>query len=148
MIKSRVLFAFCALSAAVPAANAGALEDAVEYRQAVMNVFSWNLGHMGAMVKGEVPFDKAAFARYAGDLSNAASLHVLDGFPDDSVSDDSDAKDEIWLDWEDFEAKYGKMREATAALDKAANGGDEAAMKAAFKETGGSCKGCHKAYKN
>lgn len=147
MLKSRVLFAFCALSIAMPAANAGALEDAVEYRQAAMNVFSWNLGHMSAMVKGEVPFDKAAFARYAEDLSIAASLRVLDGFPDDSVSDDSDAKDEIWLDWEDFEAKYGKMREAIDALTEAARGGDEAAMKAAFKEAGASCKACHKAFK-
>jgi len=147
MIKSRVLIALCALATAVPAANAGALEDAVEYRQAAMNVLSWNLSHMAAMVKGEVPFDKAAFAHYAQDLSTAASLRVLDGFPEDSVSDDSDAKDEIWLDWNDFEAKFDKMREASSALSKAADGGDEAVMKAAFKDTGASCKGCHKAYK-
>ena len=148
MIKSHVLFTFCALSAAIPTVNAGALEDAVEYRQAAMNVFSWNLGHMAAMVKGEVPFDKAAFAKHAGDLSKATSLHVLDGFPEDSVSDDSDAKDEIWLDWQDFEAKYVKMQENVSALNKAAEGGDEAAMTAAFKDAGASCKACHKAYKN
>ena len=147
MIKFRVLFAFCALSAAIPAVNAGALEDAVEYRQAAMNVFSWNLGHMAAMVKGEAPFDKAAFAQYAHDLSTAASLRVLDGFPDDSVSDESDAKDEIWLDWQDFEAKYGEMQEKVNALSKTAEGGDESAMTAAFKEAGASCKACHKAYK-
>ena len=147
MTKSQILFALCALSASVPAANAGELEDVVEYRQAAMNVLSWNLGHMAAMVKGEVPFDKAAFSQYAQDLSTAASLRILDGFPEDSVSDDSDAKDEIWLDWDDFEAKFGKMREASTALNKAAEGGDEAAMTAAFKETGASCKACHKAYK-
>jgi cytochrome c556 len=127
--------------------SAGTLEDAVDYRQGVMNVFSWNLTHMGSMVKGETPFDAAAFKDYAADLATASTVNVLQGFPDDSVSDESDAKDEIWLNWTDFEAKYKALKEAAAKLSQVAAGGDEGAMREQFKETAAACKACHKEYK-
>lgn len=128
------------LSAAMP-------EDAIEYREAVMEVFSWNLSSMGAMVKGDAPFDPAAFQGYVSDLATASHLNVLKGFPEDSVSDDSDAKDEIWLDWAGFEAKYMAFKEAAAKLSEVSAGGDEAAMREQFSETAATCKACHKAFK-
>lgn len=137
-----------ALVLASSAALAGDVEDAVDYRQGVMNVFSWNLEHMGAMVKGEAPFDAGAFKGHATDLAAASRLDVLKGFPEDSVDDDSDALDEIWLKWSDFEAKLQDLREQSAKLAEVAAGGDEAAMKAQFDETRGTCKACHKAYKD
>jgi cytochrome c556 len=126
---------------------AGTTEDAIDYRQGVMNVFSWNLSHMGSMVKGETAFDAAAFKGHAADLATASTLAVTQGFPADSVSDDSDAKEEIWLNWSDFEAKYNALREAAAKLSQVAAGGDEGAMREQFKETAGACKACHKEYK-
>jgi cytochrome c556 len=36
-------------------AFAGELERALEYRQGVMNVFSWNMKAMSAMMKGKKP---------------------------------------------------------------------------------------------
>lgn len=127
--------------------SAGPLEDAVDYRQGVMNVFSWNLNHMGSMVKGETPFDAAAFKGYATNLATASTLNALQGFPDDSVSDESDAKDEIWLNWPDFEAKYKDLKDTAAKLSQVAAGGDEGAMREQFKETAAACKACHKEYK-
>ena len=144
----RSIAASLMLTAALPASVSAAMpEDAVDYRQGVMEVFSWNLTRMGAMVKGEVPFDAAAFKGYANDLAATSSLHVLSGFPEDSVSDESDAKDEIWLNWADFEAKYQALKEAAAKLSQVAAGGDEKAMREQFKEAAGVCKACHKEYK-
>ena len=130
-----------------PAALAGPTEDAIEYRQAVMGVYSFNAGQMADMAKGKIPFDAAAFQILAKDLSAAASLDVLAGFPEDSVSDDSDAKDEIWLNWADFESKLEDLRTQSAKLAEVAAGGDEAAMKAQLDETRGTCKACHDDYK-
>jgi cytochrome c556 len=144
-------FSTLTLSALVLASSAtlaGDVEDAVDYRQGVMNVFSWNLEHMGAMVKGETAFDADAFKGYAADLASASKLDVLKGFPEDSVDDDSDALDEIWLKWSDFEAKLQDLRDQSAKLAEVAATGDEAAMKAQFAEVGGACKACHKAYKD
>jgi cytochrome c556 len=130
-----------------PVALAGPTEDAIEYRQAVMGVYSFNAGQMADMAKGKIPFDAAAFQILAKDLSAAASLDVLAGFPEDSVSDDSDAKDEIWLNWADFESKLADLRTQSAKLAEVAAGGDEAAMKAQLDETRGTCKACHDDYK-
>lgn len=135
------------LLAIATGASASEVEDAVDYRQGLMNVLSWNAERMGAMAKGEVPFDAAAFRGYASDLASAASLDVLKGFPEDSATDESDAKDEIWLEWADFQAKLKDLRTQSAKLAKVAATGDEAAMKAQFDETRGTCKACHKAYK-
>jgi cytochrome c556 len=133
---------------ALPASLSAAMpEDAVDYRQGAMEVFSWNLTRMGAMVKGETPFDAAAFKGYAAELAGASAMNVLQGFPEDSVSDESDAKDEIWLNWSDFETKYKALKEAAAKLSQVAAGGDEAAMREQFKETAAACKACHKEYK-
>jgi cytochrome c556 len=131
----------------MPIVSAGPTEDAIEYRQAVMGVYSFSAGQMADMAKGKVPFDAAAFQTRAKDLAAAAGLDVLAGFPEDSVSDDSDAKDEIWLNWADFESKLEDLRTQSAKLAEVAAGGDEAAMKAQLDETRGTCKACHDDYK-
>jgi cytochrome c556 len=122
-------------------------EKAIEYRQAVMTVVGANFKPMGAMIKGELPFDAAVFARHASDLAAVASVDILRGFPEDSEGEDSDAKPDIWLDWEDFKGKMDDMVRESAALAKVAAGNDKAAIKAQFGKTGKTCKACHKAYK-
>ena len=44
-------------------------EDAIKYRRGVMAAQGWNTGAMGAMVKGEKPYDKAEFAQRAANLA-------------------------------------------------------------------------------
>ena len=74
------------------------VEEVVEYRQAVMNVYYWNLTAMGNMAKGKVPFDAAAFAHHAKDLAAATQLELMAAFPEDSLNEDSDASDAVWVD--------------------------------------------------
>ncbi|MEW8625868.1 MAG: cytochrome c [Candidatus Thiodiazotropha sp.] len=138
---------FLMLHNTVPAL-AGEVEKAVEYRQGVMNVFNWNMKAMGDMMKGKTEYDQARFAAHAQELSSASTFKLMNGFPEDSESDESDALAEIWMDFEDFESKYRDFGSAAQALAKAAQGGDKGSMGAALKETGKSCKACHKKYKN
>ena len=127
---------------------AGEVERAVDYRQGVMNVFSWNMKAMGSMMEGKTPFDQKLFAEYARELATAAQFNLISGFPEDSESDESDALAEIWMDFEDFEAKYRDLGDTAKALSKAATQGDKANLGMALKETGKTCKACHKKYKN
>ena len=136
-----------ALSLAVGVSHASKIDDAVYYRQGVMNIFSWNTDQMAAMVKGEVPFDRTVFQGYAADLASTAALNILPGFPEESATDDSDARDEIWLNWSDFESKLQKLRTESAELAKVAKDGDEAAIKAQLDATRRACKSCHDDYK-
>ena len=124
------------------------VEKAVDYRQGLMNVYAWNVTTMKDMVKGDVAFDAAAFARHAKDLAAAAQLELMAAFPEDSINDESDATDAIWLDWEKFQDRHKDLQEASGKLAQAAAGGDEAAMKEQFGATAKTCKGCHDDFKN
>lgn len=134
------------LSAAGVQAND--VEKAVDYRQGVMNVFAYNVTSMKEMVKDETGLDVAAFAGHAKDLAAAAQLDVLAGFPEDSLNDDSDASETIWLDWDKFQEKHKALQEQSAKLVEVAAGGDEAVMKEQFGATAKTCKGCHDDFKN
>lgn len=124
-----------------------AVEQAVDYRQGLMQVMGWNMKRMGAMLKGKDVYDRGIFARRARDLNATAHLDVPAGFPDDSVNDESDAKDEIWLDWEEFVSKLDDMRNKASRLAKVATSDNRKAIKDAYADLGKSCKSCHKAFR-
>ena len=90
----------------------------------------------------------AVFARHANDLAAAARLEVMAAFPEDSINEDSDASDTIWLDWDKFQEKNQALRDQSAKLAEVAAGGDEVAMKEQFGATAKTCKGCHDDFKN
>ncbi|MDQ5908847.1 MAG: hypothetical protein QG599_940 [Pseudomonadota bacterium] len=124
-------------------------EDAMEYRQSVFNIIGWNFKPMGAMVKGEVPFDAAAVARHA-QYVDLMSKAALEGFPKGSGPDaveDTDAKADIWTNWGKFETAMKNFQQESAKLAEVAKGGDEAVIKAQFGKTAETCKACHKEFR-
>jgi cytochrome c556 len=142
------------LVALLAAGNALAAEGetpasrAVEFRESVMTIFSWNLKPMGAMVKGDMPFDATEFQGYAKDLAQAARLDLLAGFPEGSDQGETAARTDIWMNWGDFQAKLEELRKQSQTLAEVAASGDLEKIKPAFGALGGACKGCHEAYKD
>jgi len=53
----------------------------------------------------------------------------------------------IWEEPDEFKAASLDLAEKTAALAKATEDGNKAAIAKAFKEAGASCKACHERYK-
>jgi cytochrome c556 len=135
-------------SLSLPASADDAKQEAIKYRQAVFKVVGWNFKPMGAMVKGETPYDKASFQRMADNLAFASKL-ALEGFAPgtDALAGETRAKDDIWKKNDDFKSKMAEFEKASAALAQAAQGGDMAAIKPAFGKTADTCKSCHKAYR-
>ena len=122
---------------------------AIDYRNSVMTVFKWNIGPMGKMVKGEMPYDPTVFAHHAKDLAAATHLDLLPGFPEDSdEGEDTAARSDIWMDWEGFVEKYGALKKASTELAETASGGDLEAIKPKFGALGKACKSCHDAFKD
>lgn len=124
-------------------------EDAAKYRQAAYTVIAWNFKPIGAMVKGEMPFDAAAIARHA-QFVDLMSQTVIDGFTKGSGPDavkHTEAKANIWKNWDKFAADMKDFQAQTAKLAEVAKGGDEAAIKAQFAKTAETCKSCHKEFK-
>jgi cytochrome c556 len=122
-------------------------EDAIKYRQSAFSVMGTHFGRIGAVVKGEVPFDAAAVAANA-EIVAALSKLPFDGFgPGTDKGGNTKAKAEIWSEQDKFKKGASDMQEATAKLLVAAKNGNLDEVKKAFGATGQTCKACHDNYR-
>lgn len=121
-------------------------EDAIKYRQSVMFLIGQHFTRMGAVVKGEQPYNKDAFAQ------NAALVDTLYKLPLEAfMAPGSDKGSSMKAEALTQKDKFAQLHKATEAeLDKlaaVAKGGDLNAIKPQFGATGASCKACHDAFR-
>ena len=119
-------------------------EKAVEYRESVFTVMANHFGRIGAVVKGEAPYNKDEVAK------NAAIVAMMSTLPWQAFGPGTEggkAKPEVWSDNAKFKAASEKMQLAVADLNKAAQSGDLESIKKAFGAAGQTCKGCHDDFK-
>lgn len=139
-------FALC-FSLAAQAAPPTKAEQALKYRKSLYQVIAWNFGPMSAMAQGKVPYDAKEFALRAERVAMIAPM-LGEAFPPESKDvAGSELKPEMWTNRADFDAKMKDLVDKSAALAKVARTGDFAKSKAAFFETGNTCKACHDKYK-
>ena len=89
--------------------------------------------------------DFAVIQSNAEDI-NQRSMNIEAHFIDRTAREegyDTEALAAIWDQPEEFASATLKLQETSAALVEAAGTGDAAAVGAAVKEMGGSCKNCH-----
>ncbi|MBU1313070.1 MAG: cytochrome c [Alphaproteobacteria bacterium] len=134
-----VLGCLC-LSAAV------AQEEPQVVRQDLMKGIGQSMGALGAIAKGEKPYDAAVVQTSLETISTNAKAFP-DQFPEGSETGmESDAAPAIWENMADFEAKAEKLAtEADTLL--AAVPADQAGVGAALKTLGGTCGDCHQTYR-
>lgn len=131
---------------ATPMAAGPKPEDVIEYRQAMMYGLGWNVGAMGAMVKGEMPWNQERFAFLA---ARAAALSPMarEGFTPETAQAKSHVKPALWDNLADFDQRTLEMNAKLKTLAEVALAGDESATKKRFGESVQVCKGCHDKYK-
>ncbi|WP_417526112.1 c-type cytochrome [Marinovum sp.] len=124
-------------------------KNQIKARQGTMWVIALNLGTLGAMAKGEAEYDAEAATAAAESIHGASMIHLSTLFPEGSdagMNDASRAKEEIWANFADFEAKWGQLGAAAEkAAAEAGNGKD--ALGPLMGGLGGSCKACHDDYR-
>jgi cytochrome c556 len=138
-----VLFATICLPFVAQAQFAKA-EDAVTYRQAAFQLMGSHFGRMQPVMKGQVPYDKAAIA------ANIVVLNEVSKLPWAAFgagTEGGNAKAEIWLDPEDFKKAQEKMTISLKALTAASDAGNFDNLRVAYGEVGASCKACHDAFR-
>lgn len=151
-MSNRIRFALALGLAGALAGGAvaqSAVEGAIKARKAQMTLFAFNLGPLGAMAKGEAPYDAAAASAAAGNLAKLASMNLAAYFPEGSARgqvEGTRALPAIWENGADVMAKVAALNEATAALSAAA-GTDLASLQAALGPVGQACGACHQAYR-
>ena len=119
-------------------------EDAIKYRQSAFTVMANSFSKIGAVVKGEAPFNKDEVAK------NAAIVAMMSTLPWQAFGPGTEggkAESDIWSNNAKFKAASEKMQLAAVDLNKAAQSGDLESIKKAFAATGASCKNCHDDFK-
>ena len=129
------------LSVAV-AQEAEATNPVVIERQALMKTIGKNTKVLGDMAGGKTAFDAAAAG--AAQVALAAAAEKIPAvFKANETDPESEAKPEIWSNWEDYLIKAAALPTAVAALDASTLEGLQAGMKG----VGDACGSCHKLYR-
>jgi len=138
-----------AMMAGASVAMSGETEDkAIKARQSVMQLLSFNLGILGAMVKGDMEYDAGQATIAANNLKAVASVRQDAMWPQGSDMEDDGMKGKTWAKkaaWDTYPEVTKKHEALVAAADKMADaaGGGVDAVKGAIGAVGGACKGCH-----
>lgn len=129
------------LSAGMAIAGKSTDPDA-KARQTLMGTVGMNTKILGDMAGGKADFDaaKADAAKLA--LVEAASK-IPEAFKGQGTDAESEAKPEIWTNWDDFLLKAEALGKAATALDATTVEGVQAGMGG----LGGACKDCHTKYR-
>ena len=133
---------------AEPAKSAKQAKGATEYRQALLTLVKSNVGALGAMNKGVIPFNAETLQTNALRIEQL-SLMLEDYFATDTsgFNIETAALDKIWSSQSDFNDKISALTAAAVNLNKVAKAGDESQFKPAIGQVFKSCKGCHDKYK-
>ncbi|MDH3264370.1 MAG: cytochrome c [Paracoccaceae bacterium] len=149
LIRNALAFAAMASVMAGGALAQSAVEGAIKARKAHMQLQAFNLGPLGAMAKGEMPYDAAQASAAAGNLAALVSMNMGRYFPEGSAQGQAEgtrALPAIWENGEDVMAKVAALNEAVTALNATA-GTDLASLQGAMGAVGEACGACHKAYR-
>jgi cytochrome c556 len=118
-------------------------ENAVKVRKGLFDVQAFAYGPVGGMLKG-APFNAEAAAK-AGARIQVTSSMIPDVFMFDTrkFMVMTKAREGIWTNKSDFDAKAKDLQMAAVNLEAAAKSGDEAATKKAGQAVGKACGACH-----
>lgn len=119
-----------------------ASDPTVKARQEVMETLGKNMKILGEMAGAKTPYDAAA-AEAAKAAIVAAASEASAKFEPQATDPESEAKPEIWTNWDDFLAKDKALVDAATAWDVSSPETIGAGMGA----VGGACKACHTAYR-
>jgi cytochrome c556 len=119
-------------------------------RQGLFKVQGFVYGPAAGMLRG-APFDAAVAEKAGARLAVTAGLipdvfaadtHAVAGIPP------TKAREGIWTNKSDFDAKANDLAKAAAALEMTAKGGDQDATKKAIIAVGKACGACHDQFRD
>lgn len=117
----------------------------VQYRQRVMASNGANMGAIGDILKNKLPY-QSHITVHAQEIQRMSPL-ISDAFKKDITAGKTDAKPEIWKEWDKFTAAADAMGREAAELAKVSQSGDMEAISAQVKKLSDTCGDCHKPYR-
>lgn len=132
-------------------AEDGPHDKAIKARQAMFQLYGFNIAILSDMAKGKRDYDATIASEAAATLDVAANIGQSQFWPagSDNATDGNArtrALPEIWENFADVSEKAEDLKNASAALASVAGNGLEA-LQGAIGDAGASCKGCHDNYR-
>ena len=138
------LFVLC-LALPLTGAQAQSDEAFVQYRQKIMASQGASMGAINDILKNKLPY-QGHIAVHARDIAATVTL-VGEAFKKEVTEGKTDAKPEIWKEWEKFLAAAEALGKESNTLAEVAKSGTMEAIEAQVKKVGGACGDCHKPYR-
>ena len=124
----------------------GQFDNAIKARKAVMALYAWNLGQLGAMAKGDIEYNAEAAQIAAENIKILATMNNGSAWPQGSDSTalpgKTRAKVEAWTTYPESAEINKKLAAAAVAMSDVAGDGVDA-VRANIGAIGGACKDCH-----
>ena len=140
---TKIAIAAAAIAVATSAFAQPKPEAFVKHRQSAFALMGWYFGPMGAVAKGEKPFNKDELVKATALVATMAKL-PYDSFPVGTETvGNTQALPAVWSNNAKFKEIAAKLATETETLAKLASAGDEAGFKKQFGVVGGTCKACH-----
>ncbi len=118
----------------------------IKERMELMKTIGKNTKVIAPIATGAMDMDLKTVEKLADQIAKNAKA-MLDKFPAGSNSHVSEAKDEIWQDWEKFTGLMKDLSTNAAALAKLAKDGEEFELEEAFNKVRGNCRQCHRSFR-
>lgn len=139
---TKTLAAGFVLFAGLAVAQTEATDPNVIARHDLMKGFGAAAKTLGGMAGDKIPYDAAA-AEAAKAALVTGSAEIGAKFEVNAVDADSEAKPEVWTNWEKFLANAKALNEAATALDTSS----AASIGPGMGEVGRMCKDCHTTFR-
>lgn len=123
-------------------------QTAVTFRQSLLQLVRSNMGPLGAMAKGNIPMNAEVIGTNSERIEFLAGMmHDYFALDTTAYTVDTDAKDSIWKNHEDFSQKIDNMVTAAAELNALVKADKQDDFRKGIGALGATCKACHDDYK-
>jgi len=132
-----------------PATPEQKAQAAVDLRQSVFKLIGYSFEPVGAMLKRQRPFDADLAQKSAARIEMLAPM-IGEAFATDTrqFKVETKAREGIWTNKSDFDAKNNDLIKAAANLTTAAKSGDQKAFTQAAAAVGKACGACHDSFRD
>ena len=147
---AKVMLCTAALAMVGGTPNAGEFDKQIKVRKAHMSMVGFQMGVLGAMAKGKMPYDAKAAQAAADNMAALSSMNNMALWPKGSDATANPgmtrAKIEAWRDYPKIKKAHGAWTDASKKMAAAAGGGLDS-LKGAMGALGKACGGCHKPFR-
>lgn len=131
-----------AFFALTPAQAHDGATGVVKERMDLMKTIGKNTKMVAPIAMGSADMNLKAVEEGATAIQKAATM-ALEKFPEGSTSEKSEAKANIWTDWDTFSSLMKSLADDAGALAQLAKDGEDFELTDAFGKMASNCKKCH-----